>query len=186
MTLAQIEDYLINRIKAAFNGRLKAVESLPADWDSDTFKRLLRMAPGAFVVFGGGAHADRNTGASIDGRFSVIAVTAHASGELVRRRGDSREIGAYEIVEIAVPLLHEHTIPDVGMLKLTGVDNLFTGELDRQGAAVYAATFSLPITFAPTLDPATLDDFLTFHADYDLAPTDTAIDATDTVTLEGP
>ncbi len=41
-----------------------------------------------------------------------------------------------------------------------------------------------PLDFSAfTLDPATLDNFLTFRANYDLAPMDGQIDATDSVTL---
>lgn len=40
-----------------------------------------------------------------------------------------------------------------------------------------------PLDFSTLLDPATLDDFITFQASYDLAPADEQIEATDTVTL---
>lgn len=183
MRIAALEDYLVSRIKTAFNGRLRAVESLPADWDGDTFKRLLRQAPGAYVVFGGGPLKRSTPGACINAQVSVIAVTTHASGELARRRGDSREIGAYEILEIVVPLLHDHVIADVGALALIGVENLFASDLERQGAAVYGATFSVPFEFDRSIDPAMLDDFLVFHGDYDIVPADGMIDATDHVEL---
>ncbi len=47
-------------------------------------------------------------------------------------------------------------------------------------AELLVGPFSLP----EIIDPATLDDFITFHADYDLAPADLVVDAAITVTLE--
>lgn len=40
-----------------------------------------------------------------------------------------------------------------------------------------------PLDLSPSVDLATLGSFITFHADYDLAPKDGTIDATDIVTL---
>lgn len=183
MSIAGIEQHLIDRIKTRFGNRLKGVESLPADWDAETFKRILRLTPGVFVVFAGGQAEAGST--RLLGHWGVVAVTTHASGELARRRGDTREIGAYEIVEICIPLLHDHQVPDVGTLQFQGVENLFTGDLEKQGAAIYGADFLLPMAIeAPDgggADP--LDAFVTFHAEHDLAPTDGTSEAADTVAL---
>ena len=186
MSIAAIEQHIIDTAKAHFGNALKAVESLPADWDDETFRRILRLAPGLFVVFGGGdrdsSYDNRNV---IQGKWGLVAVTAHASGELARRRGDSREIGAYEIIERAVSLFDEHDVPDEGQMEFEGIDNLFSADLEKQGAAIYGARFSLPMSVA--LDPGTspsLDAFITFHGDIDAAPADGQIESADTVLLE--
>lgn len=186
MSIAAVEQHLIDTIKARFGNRLKAVESLPADWDDNTFKRILRLAPGVFVVFGGGArNPEHDDQAVIDAKWGLMAVTTHASGELARRRGDtSGMIGAYEIIETCVQLLHQHDVPEQGRMLLDDVQNLFTDELENQGASLYGAEFSLPMTIAPSNAPgASLDDFLTFDGVFDLAPPDGQADAEDTVAL---
>ena len=187
MSIAAIEDYLVAQVKAAFDGRLKAVESLPADWDNDTFKRLLRQTPGVFVVFGGGQRDSSETDDGrvvIQGKWGLIAATTHASGELARRRGDNREIGAYEIVERLCDLFEGHDVPDQGALSFVGIENLFTGDLEKQGAAIYGVEFTLPMYVTAGQSGVSLDNFVTFHADFDTAPQDGQIDAADTVQLE--
>ena len=181
MSIAGVEDYLIERIKAHFGARLRTVESLPADWDDDTFSRLLRATPGVFVVFGGGTALHQ----SLDLRSSwvVFAVTTHAGAERARRHGDSREIGAYEIIEAVVPLLHDHAVPGAGRLNFEEVENLFTGAIEKKGAAIYGARFTLDMTLDARAPAPQLDDFRHFHADHDLAPADGRFEATDDVIL---
>lgn len=185
MTIAAVEQHIIDTVKARFGTRLKAVESLPADWDADTFKRLLRLAPGVFVVFGAGPRdmSSDDDAPVINAKWGVIAVTTHASGELARRRGDSREIGAYEIIENCVRLLHRHPVPDQDQLLLTDVQNMFTGEIEKQGATLYGAEFSLRMSIDTDDAAGSLDDFITFDGVYDLAQPDGKPDAEDTVTL---
>jgi phage gp37-like protein len=185
--IAAIEDNIIGVVKAVIGGRLRTVDSLPGDWDADLLKRLLLCAPAVYVAFLGGPKLkETDTVVGIDGRWSLFAITGHASGNAARRRGDGREIGAYEIIERLVPALHNHTVPDVGAMKLVNVENLYSGTIDNRGVALYAAVFTLPMYFPEILDSATLATFATFHADWDLAPADDAIDAADHVTLEQP
>jgi phage gp37-like protein len=183
--IGTIEDQVCDLVRAHFTNRLKAVESLPADWDNDTFKRILRQAPGVFVVYGGGPMRDLGNGAQNQARLSLIVATTHASGEKARRRGDSREIGAYEIVENLIALLHNKTLPAGTTLTASSVENLFTGQLETQGAAIYAVAFSLPLVFDTTGGPPNdLDAFETFVGDIDLAPADGTADVTAHVELE--
>jgi phage gp37-like protein len=176
MGIKNVEDQLIAKCTAALTvgGQLKVrtVDSLPGDWDADTMKRLLRLAPAVLIAFSGGPvrEVGANDAVTIDAQWSVIAVTAHASGEAARRRGDSQQIGAYEILESMIPKLHGETIPDEGSLSLVSIENLYSGEIDKQGLAVYAMRFALPMTLPFALDESTIDPFETFDAKYDIPP----------------
>jgi phage gp37-like protein len=187
MSIAATEQYFIDDIKAAFNGRLKGVESLPAQWDDRTFERIFRAAPGVFVVFAGGPRLPQfQDGVVIDATWVFAAVTTHASGELARRRGDSREIGAYEILEILAARYEGAEIPGaLGPMHVDDVQNLFDDAIENQGAALYALSCRLPTLLAPSDSAApTLDDFLTFHDQVDLAPVDGQPEAADLVELD--
>ncbi|MCU0919019.1 MAG: DUF1834 family protein [Burkholderiaceae bacterium] len=172
MSILAVEDALITECRAALGARVRGVESLPGDWDDEMLQRLLRAVPGVFVAFSGGA---RNMGAgaaeaSIDSRWTVITVTGHASGEAARRRGDALQAGAYELITILVARLHGLVVAGVGTLSMLDVANLYTGTVDRKGLAVYALTFSLPLTFELTPNPLLLEAFETFDAQYDVPP----------------
>lgn len=179
-----VEDALINRIKARFGNALRKVDSLPGDLDEALLKQILVQAPGVYILFSGGPRRNAENSNDIDGKWVIFAITGHASGQAARRRGDALMIGAYQIISIICGSLSGYVVDDVGTLELVNVQNLFNGAIDRQGCSIYAATFNLPMSFTPVLDPALLDDFVTFHADYDFAPQDGVNDATDQVTLE--
>jgi len=171
MSIKVIEDALIAEIQAALGNKVRSISSLPGDWDAEMFKRLMALVPGVFVVFAGGAPtAFGGTAPFINAHWVVIAATGHASGEAARRRGDGSWIGAYEILETLVPRLHGFTVPDEGSLALVDVANLYNGAIDKQGLAVYAATFQMPMALATVADLATLDAFTTFDAQYDVPP----------------
>lgn len=187
MSIKQIEDHLVTRIKTHFGSVLKAVDTLPTDFDANEFERVLRLAPGVFISFGFGPAMKDSAiqRVTIASRWTIIAVSGNAGGEKQRRHGSLVEIGAYEIMERLIPLLHDYVVPDVGTLSLMDADNLFSGELDKKGVSMYAAVFTLPMTFESNLfDENGLDDFITFHGDYDLAAPDGSAEAADTVTLE--
>jgi len=169
MGIKAIEDNLIERLKVLFNTKLKAVDSLPGDWDEEMFKRLLRQVPGVFVVFAGGAPKEYG-GESVNilARWVVIAATGHASGEAARRRGDGAVIGAYEIMEVMIAQLHGYVVPGEGSLALVDLQNLYSGKIDNQGLAVYAATFQMPMALPADVDLDSLDPFETFDAFYDI------------------
>jgi phage gp37-like protein len=166
-----VETHLIDTLKAALAGTKLRVQDLPGDWDDDMLRRLLTLAPCVLVSFSGGQVPRRGANtASIDGQWVIYVVTSHQSGEQARRRGNAQAIGAYEIVaRLIVPQLHGHIVPGVGTLDLTGVQDLFTGTVERQGLAVYACTFMLPMEF-DRVAPDGLADFATFVASLDIPP----------------
>lgn len=169
--IATVEDDVIARAKAVLGNKVRTVESLPGDFDDDTMKRLLRATPGVFVLWaGGGARQVGGTSAAIAALVVVYTVTAHASGEAARRRGDSQQVGAYELVQTLVPALHGHKVPEVGSLNLTRIENLYNGSFDRQGVTIYGLTFELPMSLPATVDEDTLADFETFNAKWDVPP----------------
>lgn len=176
MGIKNVEDRLIEKITSvltvAGQKKVRTVEVLPSDWDKDMLRRFAAVAPAVLIAFSGGAvkEVGANDSVSIDAQWSVIAVTAHASGNAARRRGDGQQIGAFEICERLIPVLHGHTIEDEGSLALVAVENLWSGEIEKQGLAVYAMRFGLPMSLPYVADESALDDFETFDAKYDIPP----------------
>lgn len=71
------------------------------------------------------------------------------------------------------------------MIKELRAENLFSGSLDQLAVSLWVVTWAQGYDFN-RFDSDTLDDFLTYKADYNLAEADDDIDAQDSVTLEGP
>ena len=96
-----------------------------------------------------------------------------------------RDAGALAIVTALLPIFRGRTIAadeNVGYPEKVRGENLFSGAIEGQGIALWAITWQQKITITD-FDPSGLDDFLLFHADYDLAPPDGAIDAADNINL---
>jgi phage gp37-like protein len=182
MGIKTVEDVLIVQAKAALTplsgplaGQLavRAVVAAPGDWDKDMLKRrLLAMVPCVLIVFAGGPSTDAGaTTAAIEAHWRVIAATGGPNEE-ARRAGDSQFIGAYEMVEALIAQLDGFTVPDVGTLNLLDVENLYSGEIDKQGLSIYGLTFTHRMEFSHDLDLAALPHFETFHAMFDIPPFD--------------
>jgi len=172
-SILSCEDAIIGKAKALLGDIVRQVESLPGDWDDQMFKRLLAAVPGVFVIFSGGARSNGagQQEAAIEARWTVLTATGHASGEQARRHGDAMEVGAYHLVQLLAAGLHGFTVPGVGTMALLDVQNLFTGAVDAQGLAVYALTFSLPMTFDLVEDTSGQPGyFVRFDAQLDVPP----------------
>ncbi|MGE4406045.1 phage protein Gp37 [Pseudomonas sp.] len=185
--ITAIEDDIIERVKGHFGAVLRTVDSVPGPLDSEeTLKKMLRAAPAVFVLFAGGRnpHPGKEL-VEIRGRWVLYAVTAHAGGQADRRRGDGRQIGAYEIVERLVPLLSGFCPADESALDLADVANLYSGTIDNQGVTIYAVNFGVRMDLADLPDVATLDDFLHLHTEFD-HNADGAADLTDDLLLGPP
>lgn len=63
--------------------------------------------------------------------------------------------------------------------------NLYAGRTDEKGLAIWAITWEQVVELSLT-DADSIDDFLHFHADWDLADPDEQYEATDDVILPGP
>lgn len=190
MSIAAVEQWFIDTLKGVFGATVKAVESLPTDWDEDTFLRVLRQAPGVYVVFNGGQRDDddSDTGSLvITAEWAVMAATAHASGELARRRGDGRQIGAYEILERAARALEGAQLPAAlggGQITVGRAENLFSGTVEKQGGAIYGLGLTVPMVLAPDDAAAALDAFETWDNRIDTDPDNGHDEAEDVVALE--
>ena len=179
-----IEDDIIARVKTHFGPVLRTADSVPGPLNSEeTLKKMLRAAPAVFVLFAGGRNpAPGKNLPEIQGRWVLYIVTAHAGGQADRRRGDGRQIGAYEIIEQLVPLLDGFCPANESALDLVDINNLYSGSIDNQGVALYALTFSVRMDLSALPDSSTLDDFLTAHVDYDINQ-DGTVDAQSDITL---
>jgi phage gp37-like protein len=163
MIIGAIEDGIIAKIKTILGDKVRAVDALPASWDDLVLDRILRVTPGAYVSFAGGADATPGGVApSIDGAWSVAVVTNHASGEKARRRGDTTAAGAYELIEVLVAGLHGHNVTGQGSLIFVRIENLFDDVIDKKGVMVYAIVFRLSMAFDPAVDLASLHPFQSF------------------------
>jgi phage gp37-like protein len=173
MNVATVEDHLLAQMQATLGTKVRGYGSLPGQWDDSTIKRVLLSVPGVFVSWGGlDVPTSRNAGAAAiaESTFYVYIATRHASGEAARRRGDALEVGAYELLRVLLPLLSGMTVPGEGTLQLRRAENLFRGEIETKGLALYGITLVMSVGVPATVDEALLDPFTTFAVQYDVPP----------------
>lgn len=183
--IGDIEDALLARVRDRFGPTLRQVDAIPASWDDEMIRRFLISAPGVFLSWGLD-RGDNTTDATaeVNSLWQFTIITAHEGKEATRRRGDARAIGAYEIVERLIPLIHGYTPAGESALMFASADNLFSAANERNGLTVYGVLFSMPMTMsAVDEEPSDLEPFLRFHADWNQAPADGQLEAQDHVTL---
>lgn len=161
--LAEVEDAMAERCRKVIGKHVSTIETLPGNWDDNTLKAARRQVPGIYIAWSGGSATPGNR-AALNSRYAVYVVTGQASGERERRRGNNRQVGAYEILERIVPGLHGMAVDGVGSLLLERVDNLYSDRADKDGIVIYGAVFTMKQTFGAALDADGLANFATFHA----------------------
>lgn len=167
-----VEDTIIARLEKAIGSKsaqplLRTVASLPAQLDDAELDRRIRTAPGCYVAFLGG-HVRAAQPPILDASWAVYVIT-QSDIEADRRRGSKAQAGAYVIVLLVVAILHMSRVEGVGTLMASEVNNLFAEKLDELGVALYAVTFTIPIS-VPAQTPADIAAFVTAHADWLFAP----------------
>lgn len=159
---AEIEDAMIARCQKVVGQHVKTIEDLPGGWDDATLKQARRDVPGIYIAWANG-RGTANNRAAMESRYAVYVVTGQASGERERRRGNNRQVGAYELLERIVPAIHGLEVPGIGTLNLERVDNLFSDRVDQQGIVIYAATYTTKVEFPAPMSANNLAPFETFH-----------------------
>lgn len=164
--IAEAEDAIVAAIQGALGQTVRTVETLPGPWDQDALALAFRSMPGVWVYFDGGQPGKGRS--RLAARFLVYAVTSHASGSKARQRGNSRQIGAYEIVERVVPTLDGQPAAKLGSLRFDGLRVLTPASAQRKGVAVYEMGFALELAFPAPRDAAELADFAIYSATHEV------------------
>ncbi|MDP1681085.1 MAG: DUF1834 family protein [Burkholderiales bacterium] len=171
--LAEAENGLIALIKAAPVGaKLREVASLP-DLDGDSLvKKFFNDAPAVYVAPGSFQVRDRIAYL----KFGLACVARNSRGHAAARIGDGKLIGLYEMMEAVAAALDGAVAGECGWY-VTGCDFMSDEVLYKNG--VYAGVVQIEspgVTLPSSLDPATLGDFISFRADYDIPPFETPVE----------
>jgi len=169
---------IINLINAsALKGKLRDVDELPGRLTDQILDRWLTTTPAIYVAFVGGREAGDYNDATFNANWVVYVVTDP--------NNDARVLGPDDILNVIMPLLHGANITDVGTLRASRIDNLFSIKKDKKGARVHAVTLTIPnFAFEYTMDLNALNGFVTYHAEHSMAPGEDEPAAVDNVTLD--
>lgn len=198
--IGAIEQAMVDRIKAAsaagtLGYTLKKVISYGGEFDAD-IKQVIKDFPAVWVVFAGRGRPVQRTTAiwRVESRFTVVGGTRNRRNERARRRGDAGKVGSYQIVEDCEALLIGQTFGlAIDPVEPAGVRSLFQGAVSDRQVSLYAIDLTVRQEIEIPAPAGGLDDFITFHADWDIPVFDPALtvpaapgtaDATDDVTLE--
>jgi len=155
---------------------LKEVASLPGRLDDQVLSRFMTSQPAVYFTFVGGRASGQSSDARIDANWVAYVITG--------RKDDPRVPGPDDIMDALIPLLHNHTIVDVGTLICSRIDNLFSIEKDKKNARIHAVTFTIPnFAFSYQVDMSKLAGFVTYHAEHSMAPGNDEPPAVDEITL---
>jgi len=192
--ISQIEDAFLDRFKAANDGRLgykwATIETYGGEFD-DEITQVVRRLPGVWVVYAGGgkpeAYGTQRTQWKMPATFAVMVGARSVRGEPFSRRGleaggEVIEVGAYRMLEDARRiLLNQDFGMEIARLTPGAVKTLYNVKLNGLAMSIFAQEWHTAFMVKPETEA--LDDWLTTHLNYYLAPDDGKADASDTVTL---
>lgn len=168
---AELEAGLVTLVKNSAIGQyLKAVGTLPDDDEDTLVNRMAADAPAVYVVAG------RNfkvAGGALVVPFGLACVARNSRGHEDARRGDGKALGMYQILE-AVLGLAENGLAGGCYWRVSDVGFLNSDKIWKAGLTVGVVSVETTVAMPSGIDTATLSDFKTFHADYDIPPTETA------------
>lgn len=169
--LAEAENGLIDYIKARpLGAKLREVASLP-DLDGDALvKKFANDSPSVYVT--PGSFQVRDQIAFL--KFGIACVARNSRGHQAARQGDGKLIGLYEMMELVASALDRANVGGAGWF-VTGCD--FLNDEKLYNAGVYAGVVQIEspgVTLPSSIDSDLLSDFVSFHADYDIEPFETA------------
>ena len=208
--IAEIENAMLARLRAAGEAEVlgygyRTLDTYPADFDLYLKEKIKgdRAFPAAWVVFGGWRAPVDDGQLHAPAVFMLIVAAQNLRNETARRHGaGAAEVGSYQLMLDAAGLIHgQHLGLDIGRMELGPCRSVRpTATILERQLSLYALEFTtrLPIKVSG-FPAAALDDFTTFHADWDLPPIgnvstelpapaegEGAADAADTIPLEAP
>ena len=147
------EDWILAECARVLNpgdaGPFRSIESGPGEWSEDYLNRFVTSAPAIRVACMGGA-ADKGTDLDVDTEWAVFVLTGwQGQRERDRRRGKGGGIGAYRAVTLLAPWLHACSVGDVGFCTVRRIANLWSGQLDRKGLALWSINLDIRLHAGP-------------------------------------
>lgn len=178
MSLVALRDSIISSIDAEI-ATFKAVLPHGGKFDKEELKRIALQSPAALVAVMAGPVEREGGEAMCDAIFTVFVIT---KGSSQTQRETAVIALAQEVGKLAVhdSWAYEHARAPTGVR----LDNLYAGEIDRMGVALWAVSWSQYTAIAP-FDFDSLDWLHTVHADYDFAPKDGVVDSEQIIQVGG-
>jgi len=165
--LTEVENALVAEIKKSpIAQKLKQVDTLP-DLDGDSL--VSKFATDAPAVYVAPAASFAIRSSIVDVGFGIACVARNAGGQAATRKGDGKMIGMYQIAEAVAALLDGYKAGGVA-LYATSISIMNDEKIYKAGLQVAVITLQGQATLPPSIDPAGLDDFITFNAQYDIEP----------------
>lgn len=157
--------------------RYRTLETYPEDWDEYLKDKGPIHAPGAWVTFAGWRRRDesRDERPLVELMFGLVVLAENARGETATRHGGPQaaaEPGSYRLIEDAAALLMDNSLGlDIGGLAIGGLR--FVRKLPalrERKVSMLALELSTEVYLTCEQFGSALDEFATFHVNWDIPP----------------
>ncbi len=192
----EIEDAILERIKAAHDGghlpyKLKTIETWGGDIGDD-LRKIVKSFPAIWVIFAGERKGKRSRNTQeYHARYNVVVAAQSLRNEKRARKGD---VGSYQMIKDVKALLDNQKLGlEIAPLTADSATALVNENSSKHMASIYGIEFSTSYWADLIDDAGALDDFSTFHSNWDIPPhgnvgnetipDDENADATDHITL---
>lgn len=166
--IAETSRALIAQINTLCGDYLKEVAEHPGQWDDSSVRRLVRNPPAVYIAWIGQQPLPNPN--AVLARWGVFVVADVLNGQ----RNDN--VGIYQVVETLTQGLHKTQIAPSGLFELQSVQNLWSDTQSGMGVAVYGMYFNAVQPLMPAFDESALDDFRTYHHQFNQSKSADAVD----------
>jgi phage gp37-like protein len=165
--LADAENALVARIKASpIGSKLRAVDTLPDLEDDSLVKHFANDAPACYVA---PSPMFKIEDGVMQVSFGVACVARNAAGQAATRKGDGKIVGLYELAEYIASLLNGFNAGEIP-LYVSSIALMSDASIFKAGLQVATVRLEGSVMLSPTIDEASLADFLTMNSQYDIEP----------------
>lgn len=173
--IAAIENGMLARLQAAVDGGTlgyhPTLASYGGEFDED-INYVVRKFPAIWVAFAGEDIVEvDNTRFEARPTFSVLVGARSVRNEQTSRHGAAGSVGTYQMIADVKGLFTNQRLDlDIDPLKLMRTRSLFNGRVSAERMSVFAVEFRTRYIVDLPDPAASLTDFSTFHADWDIPP----------------
>ncbi|MFQ1013660.1 DUF1834 family protein [Avibacterium paragallinarum] len=176
--IAETSNALIARVRELCGDYLKEIAEHPGQWDEASIRRIVRNPPAVYVAWLGQMPNPRPY--TVTARWGIFVVCDVLNG----RRKDS--VGIYQVVETLTAGIDKSQIAPSGLFELQSVQNLWSDTQSGMGVAVYGMYFNAVQPLPTEFDDSSLDDFITYHHQFNQSQDDQVIDDKTQLTITLP
>ncbi len=180
MSIVDLRKAIVDGLTADLGALVQSVQVHGGNFGPDEIKRYTAKMPAVFVACLGASKTEV-LGGEPYAHFDWVAAVVAKDGSKAGDRSETALLIGAEVTRVVAS--QRWGVDGAGNSKEVVGRSIYNADLDKMGVALWMTVWRQALPLQP-LTPEQLDSFNTFVDQFDLAPPDGVIDASDQVAME--